>query len=427
LQPGAVRFYSVFTRRSGGHSGPASSGEVLGLFDVRGLRIVGEKNRVCGSWEILPSTARAVVTRTFAGNAPGAVAEEITSGPSGFTDTAVSIGKEYDYKVAVEYSIAGRQSRTRGVVVRVALEAPPEPIAGLEVRKKSATEIEICWDPPVRGSVFLFALPEPPPYKPAAVLDRSAIEEWMPHRIAQTGNTAQWSRPSSLPRFLTAVTVLRERAAIGPSVMDIEDVSGLKGTNQGTRIELLWTWPEGCKTVCVAWRNDRFVVAPHEVKANNSIVTDGKYHVDGGFHLDRPEQKDYFFTVFPGVMVDDTVRYGGGSSDGSRVKVRGGRRQQITYDVKRKLWSRKYELKVESGEPGSVLPDVKLICKRQGPKPVHISDGETVVSVLNKNSPYSVIFDLPGKGYLRLFLAQGKYRDQYQIVDPDRSQLDRTL
>jgi hypothetical protein len=120
------------------------------------------------------------------------------------------------------------------------------------------------------------------------------------------------------------------------------------------------------------------------------------------------------------------VQYGGGSSEESRIRVRGGARVKIHYGIKKPFFGKQLELTVESGNEGDALPELRLIANTSGLQPTSVDDGQEVLHIENRTSPFETLFEMRRKGFLRLFLADRALSDRYQIIDPNPKDLNRT-
>jgi hypothetical protein len=337
----------------------------------------------------------------------------------------VALGNEYEYRVAVEYSFEGRRRVTNGVTVRALLEFPPEPVTTLQISAINFNQLRISWETPKHGEVHLFALDEPPRASPGTYLETQVLANWNRYRVQHSENSARWSRMMGKSRFLAVVTTVGERAVMGACFFDVEDVTEITAEHLQGAIQLLWRWPAECGSALVAWRHDSFPALPGDAVGKQEITL-GSYRLAGGFRLLNPEPKPYYFTIFTGVLVDGSMHYGAGSSEESRVLVLAARRLPVTYFVTKSLLRNKYQLRITCEEQGTALPELVLISNPSGVQPRDAEQGNVILRVANAVSPFRQTFQMPRAGYLRLFISQTSLSDQYQIVDPPPSQLDRT-
>jgi hypothetical protein len=315
----------------------------------------------------------------------------------------------------------GQTIRTRGISQRVTWEAPPEPVAELNV-KAEGSFIEVSWTSPPRGTVHIYALEKDPGIKVGLRLNQTDLAAWKNRLTPSSANSALAQAATGRVVYFAPVTVLGDWAVAGNvfRFVDIPDITGLTAQHFGKYIELQWTWPPNCNLTLVAWRRDRYPATPDDLTAQKQELPRARYNLIGGFKLEQPAAQNYYFTVFSGIVTGDTRIFGGGQAKGCRANVTGSA-AALRYSISKSIWKRSWELVVKSET--ELLPELVLVLRRDGIQPLNANEGE-IVARLPAGAPLAPLsFTLSGTGYLRLFCADQAQSKLCQIKDPDPRQL----
>lgn len=249
---------------------PLVSPDVLVAPEVEDVRASDARARVDAAWRTPPGAHRVTVVRT--GPRPETTATEIAASPQGFRDDGLAPGT-YEYRIACVYrTAAGREVRSPGLRLRRTVHPWPDAVTALTVRPGDTPgTLTVGWTGGDRGDVRLLEWPGPPP--PAGE-DLPTTADRLPPPLpwpatgpgTDTGTgtgtgtgSAELRPPRGTTARLTAVTVLGERAAAGPSVrVDVpEAVEALTVRRVGPgRARLTFDWPGTADRVLVRWWQD---------------------------------------------------------------------------------------------------------------------------------------------------------------------------
>ncbi len=206
------------------------------------------------------------------------------------TDGSVS----YHYRLVAEYS-KGRAipHRTAGAVVSCTPRPPPEPVSDLSVSSSgglftasftSNDEPELfISSPEVDLGMSTCA---------ATALDRSAKR--VQGVIKGHDGSMSFRLPEGTVGRVYAVHTIGGTAVIGNGVKvsTLPDVSDARHVMDGDVCSLTFRWPEGCQSVKLALRSDRYPEGDADGESEASLPKD-KYVREGSFRFKVPYQRTY--------------------------------------------------------------------------------------------------------------------------------------
>ncbi|MGK5637172.1 hypothetical protein ACSNOK_02460 [Streptomyces sp. URMC 126] len=270
--------YAVLPLAGGRIAGlPLVSPDVLVAPEADEVRLSDARARIEAEWRTPPEARRVVVVRS--GPSPDATAAEIPAALHGFRDEGLSPGT-YEYAIRCVYRTAdGREIRSPGLRVRRTVHPWPTAVTALTVGPGSTPgTLEATWTGGDEGTVSLREWPGTPP---PAGRDLLPGADPLPPPLPwpRTGPTA-FRPPPGTAAYLTAVTVLGERAVTGPSVrVDVpEAVRALTVRRAGAgRARLTFEWPGEADRVLVRWWQGG--------EAGERVVARSTYFREG-LHLD---------------------------------------------------------------------------------------------------------------------------------------------
>jgi hypothetical protein len=258
---GADLCYAVFASRGGPHwSAPAATAAVTIAPDVSAVHVEVTADAATVTWR-MPAGARQVrVERTAVGRR-SSVPAELTR----FTDTGLTPGTEYTYRITAVYrGPDGSDRGSGGVTVSASPAHAPVPVGELAVQA-GLSAVEVSWAPPPHGRVELL-ISQTPPRWPAGTEPGEAALAAFGRPVTGTPRPDGSGRVTlSLPapsgrRYLLAVTKVGRRAVAGARAElglaePVRELVArrLVGTDGPDQAELSWVWPEGAVSSIITW------------------------------------------------------------------------------------------------------------------------------------------------------------------------------
>ncbi|MFB7514638.1 hypothetical protein [Streptomyces sp. NPDC056144] len=250
-QRGTLVRYAVFPLRDGVPDGPPLvSHPLLVAPEVEDLTVTDGPARLTARWTRPSRTDR--VTAALRGPGGAVVArQQVGAGVDTYTFTGLRPGA-YTVEVVCHHPpVESPGVRADAVVHRwpeqvTALVAEPDPESGLRFRVRGGDGAE----------VRLVTWPEPVP-APGTGLRTAELPAPLPWAAVGTPHPVE--PPSAYTGPVVAVSVLGERAVVGPSVrVDVPaPVTGLRGIRETDgRVRLVFDWPPGAGAVEVAWEQN---------------------------------------------------------------------------------------------------------------------------------------------------------------------------
>lgn len=435
VKSGTFVFYAVFAVRAGAASAPAASDGVLAAAEVNKLVLSPAEGEISGSWE---QPARCVVRVFRQEGAPPVRAGEGTAVEvthRSFVDAPLTNGKTYGYRVCAEYRLpTGKVVLTPGVTAMARPEAPPAPITDLALAASRDGGLTLTWTAPPGGTVAIHRLSARPRWPRGATLTLEEVGALGTSLGARAGGIS--ADDPSPPRgvcYYLPVTVAGDQVVAGDAreFVSIPDVSALELDDFGSYIQLRWAWPEGCTLVTVAWRPDTFPRGHDDRQAKMARLTRGEYEVLGGFKIERPEAVPYRIKVFAGATLEGVARFSSGLTPDCQGEVRVKERATVAYRLSRGVIRRnRVTIRLSATEPHLALPELVVVVKRGGDRPLDAEDGKVVKAIpraalpANQDVVYDVdLADVASPAYLRLFFKDRRSYDQYKLDEPPTAEM----
>ena len=266
---GTRLFYSVFAARGGdAWSPPAMAAPTMFTPEVAGVSVTVSDASVSASWRPHPGVHAVHVVRREDGPPQGPDdGTAVEAWLTGFADTGLSTGTEYHYRIATWYRGAdGRPGRSAGVIVRAVPEPALRPVAVLDITGPGdGTPVFLAgWTPPPYGRVRLVLSDKPLPLPVGTCItpQEAATHAEIPGvpRRGSDGRDVLELRPPSGKHYITALTVGRSAAVVGPSaeVWLVEPVRGLCADRMHDEVQLGWIWPDDATDAVVRWPSGEY-------------------------------------------------------------------------------------------------------------------------------------------------------------------------
>ena len=253
---GADLRYAVFAGRGGPQwSAAAAADPVIFAPDVTDVALDVTADTVAVVWRPAPGAAEVRVTRATEGRET-----HVTSGMTGFSDTGLTAGEEYLYRITAVYRTADGSLRSSpGVTVRAIPAPEPVPVAAIDVQLDTSF-LRLSWTPPPLGRVDLILSQVKPPWPEGTEPPPSELAGFgrpVPGspRPAGPGRVAVEIPPPPGRHYLLAVTWVGTRAVAGAraELGLAEPCRGLEAERLYDEAQLSWIWPDGAIDAIVTW------------------------------------------------------------------------------------------------------------------------------------------------------------------------------
>jgi hypothetical protein len=411
---GVAYYYCVFAERGGIYSkGLASTTATANLNEIADVEAEPGNKFVKLKWSPLPQGAVAKIYRSASG-----IEEYIQSSSStGYTDSPLTNGTAYRYRLALEYSIDGKRQETKGVSLIAEPEKFPEPIAALRVKQASEESFHAQWDSEEKAELFYSE--QEPPFKYGVTISSKKLLEFMqPLEIIKRGDGwAQFSYKGERIIYVAAIVKAGVSAIFGKTVrvrkgksVVIEHVS-LANEKLCIRIKKY----EGANQYMVLYRHDKYSEDAEDPEAKFKYFTARQLDAAGCLEISPVAQLDYYLTVYAIMKDGDTIDF----SSGKEYLFKNSLKETVIYSIK-KGFGNKATIKFSSNETTFTLPSIEVMYS-VGVLPMHKSSSTPLGSVagLAVAGAYSVSLKFPGKipknVYVKPFLAEDSLDGQFTL------------
>ncbi len=321
VSPGALVSYAVTARRLGISSGVTRTSMLLVAQEVDALSATEGDGEVVLKWRLAAPGASVHIERRTEPNGTEPDRRRRVEGTT-YRDEQVANGREYVYRVVVEYPDGdGGVFRTSGREVRARPTAPPEPVGRLAL-ETSDGEVSIRWDEPPVGSVVIYRTDSIPAQPPGSILDARSLDR-LGQKVRPAGaGLAVDARPGGVSYYVP-VTVVGSLASLGTASLHIglADVAGLNAESDGDDVVLRWRWPAGCTEALVIWRRDRAPLGPDDA-TEKAKTTNMKYDITGGWRFTPEGGEPYHFAVVAGARMGNALHWASSPGTDATVVVR---------------------------------------------------------------------------------------------------------
>ena len=414
--PGTAYYYAVFAERGGVYSkGLVSTSAVTNLHEIADAEAEPGNKFVKLKWSPIPQAAVVKIYRS-AGGAEEYIQSTISLA---YTDSPLTNGTTYRYRIVLEYSIDGKKQESKGVPLVVEPIKFPEPIAKLRIKQEGEGIFLAEWGN--EEDAELYYSEQEPPFKYGSTIGAKKLLEHMhPLEITKRGEGwAQFSHEGEQIIYVTAIVKASAQAIFGKTVrvrkgksVVIERVS-LASEKLCIRINEY----EGATQYMVLYKHDKFVEDTEDHEANCQYFTTKQLDESGCLEISPVVQKDYYLTVY--AIIKDN-----GQTDlsiGKEYLFRNGAKTTVNYSFSKKMFSNKeVVIKFSSKEKKFVLPSIEIMYSI-GALPMHKSSSKLlkVVEGSDVDGTYSATLDFQGKipqnVYVKPFLTNDSQNSQYEF------------
>jgi hypothetical protein len=253
---GADLRYAVFAGRGGWQwSPPAAADPVIFAPDVTDAALDVTADAVGVVWRPAPGASEVQVVRVTDGREA-----TVESGMTGFSDTGLTAGQEYLYRITAVYrAVDGTLRYSPGVTIRVIPAPTPVPVEVIDVQMDGDV-LRLSWTPPPLGRVDLILSQTKPPWPPGTEPAPSELAGYgrpVPSspRPAGPGRVGVEIPPPSGRHYLLALTWVGPRAVAGAraELGLAEPCRGLEAQRLLDEAQLSWIWPAGAVNAIITW------------------------------------------------------------------------------------------------------------------------------------------------------------------------------
>lgn len=412
--PGSVCAWSVFARRAGALSMPASSEAVSFAPEVRELRAEAGDGAVALRWRPEVGTAEILVQRS--GPEGESFEIEVPAGRAGVVDRDVENGVLYTYSVAARYP-DGRL--TDGVRAAARPVGRPEPVRDLRATAIPGA-VRLDWTSPADGAVRVYRLASQPP-APGAELDPRQLDS-LGTALRSSLDTAE-DRDAGTASWYVPVTSAGQYHVAGPAALHVAApaISDLEVSDLRTELHVSWVWPDGVDEAAVLWRSDAPPSGAGDHAARRLEVARATYQLRGCRIPCDPEE-DLHVLVCTGVRIEGELHFGEAGHSARRSLTRAAERV-LRYEVVRTRGLRPQVVVRFDADSEGKLPDLVVV---QGDGVMPTSPDSAAIE-LGRLGPGAAaagpaleipLSRLRRPAFIRAFLADPEDRRRYRLVDP---------
>ena len=302
-EAGTPWYYAVFSRRGGVSSTrPATTGPHLVLAGVTGLDLEAANRQVTLRWTPPAGCVRVEVWRAV-GREPRIHGEgrriQVTNHSA--VDGGLTNGTTYGYRILpVFMGASGKELFGPASKRTVTPVAPPAQVEDLAARRQERTVL-LTWTPlPDPVQVQIRGTDDIPTYTPGQIVSTAAAGQFG-EAVPLTGTGSTQVELSGQGRmYFVPLSVLAQTAVVGPAVAvtTLDDVVDLQTRLLPDRIVLTWAWPAGTTEALVRYSHETYPTSPVDGPGAADRITASLYKSQGGWVLEKPARRRYFFTVF---------------------------------------------------------------------------------------------------------------------------------
>ena len=366
-------YYNVFAERAGIYSRGADGDfkEVINLFEASKVAITADNSSLNISWESLPSNATAEIYETR-GN--GVEEHIVSSSTNNYLITNLTNDKQYRYKLALSYLVAGKKQQTKGIIITGIPTCPPQPIDMLRIKPVQESQFEAIWIKPNVGEVRLYGSTNKPEYLIGDVVSVIELEQKMSQLQQQnlsnqtmnslkkdeTGASFQYSGIG--PMYVVAVVVKAGSAVFGNlvranvgEIVTIKDIRLVNG-----KINIYIKPPENATGFVVLHRFDQFPTDIGDIKTVRKYIPMKQYQLNSAIVLDAIEERRYYFTVYAEFKENGEKDY----SSGADYLFDNCAKMNITYSIsvnKKIFGENSVVLEFEADSMKFILPEIEIM------------------------------------------------------------------
>lgn len=311
---GPVRHVQVWVhaghdRETAADAEPVLHAECVVVARVRDARVREDGPSVVGQWRVPPGVASVDVLRVPRERArrdghsdPEFRLPALRPFVNGFVDDGAERGRRYVYEMSVEVEVEGTRYRSDPTKVEVEVSAVLNPVTDLRVVQvpDDRSVVDLEWTTPEAGEVRIFRTPK----APAAGFDERVVRVAdLPD--ARLTDEADVGRPVDVrpdgtstvvgvpwldgwtSAYLTPVTVLGDRAAVGPSTLAYRliEVRHAEIVERTHRQIVTFAWPEGADSVLAYLGGPRETAEEAAERGHPEEISRAQYVAQGGMYF----------------------------------------------------------------------------------------------------------------------------------------------
>lgn len=311
---GPVRHVQVWVhagpdRETAAGTEPVLHAECVVVARVRDARVREDGRSVVGQWRVPPGVTSVDVLRVPRERArrdghsdPEFRLPALRPFVNGFVDDGAERGRHYVYEMSVEVEVEGTRYRSDPTKVEIEVSAVLAPVTDLRVLPvpDDRSVVDLEWTTPEAGEVRIFRTPK----APAAGFDERLVRvaDLLDARLtdgADVGRPVD-ERPDGTSSmvgvpwldgwtsaYLTPVTVLGDRAAVGPSTLAYRliEMSHAEIVERTHRQIITFAWPEGADTVLAYLGGPRETAEEAAERGHPEEISRAQYVAQGGMYL----------------------------------------------------------------------------------------------------------------------------------------------
>lgn len=442
IEAGQEYYYAVYAVRGEACSHTAAMrGPIMQLAEIKGLQVIPGDCCINLKWQTPPKAYAVEVWRQENGVLAKKNNGQKLTGVrlDGVTDSKLKNGTRYGYLITVIFQDShGKSHFTQGITCQSRPIEPPQPVSDLTVTKQGDS-LEINWTPPNRGTVQLF-YSEQALFSEGDHLPLNRLSELGTPIMVQRQGYVRWHICFQGQIFIVPVTVEEEIAIIGraKAVTSLNEVSHLRGQVNYNKLYLEWKWPPGTRQVLVAYSHNNYPSDPNDSLATLQQVTKQAFDKNSAFVISKPQNRDYYFSVFVAAGEGDKVIY----SSGEHCFVANSGYQEIFYQIqlKKGLFGifgifgifgkvKSIQLILSSRNGNLTMPEAVLV-KKVGNPPLRRAEGSVIYTIAANTvvgkKPLVVTIPLQESqknSYAKLFLTDKKDEQRCRLVQSNQNKL----
>lgn len=420
IVPGAQYFYAVFAERAGVYSKALISNEpVSNLFEISGVAVASGDGLLQFTWEPIAENATVKLERIENGK----TVKLTCNNRSTFVDMELINGREYQYKIFIQYAIGIKKINTAGVNVTGIPLRPPLPIDKLIVKPIQNNDFQIEWENPENADIKFYYSEKKPEFFSGDILPLSTLESTMkPLLVQKTGNvTGTFSYASEDLIYIVAAVVKAGSAVVGTiararkgGAVKINDITPVNG-----KLLISVNLPKDATGFVVLYRLDQFPEDISDVKTTRKYIPLKQYEYDSGLLIDASEQQNYYFSVFAEFKKDGEKNY----SVGTDRLYSNVPKEVITYsiDVSKKLFRPSVlTLTFEAENKKFLLPEIDIMSSI-GVAPMFKKSAKMFYKIekqeVDGTAEYKITLEkgMPKDTYIKAFLRDESLQGRYQL------------
>lgn len=432
IEAGIPYYYNVFAERAGTYSKGASGDfkEIVNFFEVHKVTITTGDSTLKVAWDDLPGNASAEIYEVQMDGSENHIA---SSTANHYLIVNLVNDRQYRYRIALSYLVAGKKQETKGIIVSGMPTCPPMPIDTLRVKPLQEGQFEAVWVKSNTTDVRLYGSTDKPPYFVGDVVSISELEQKMTqlqqmNLSAQTKSTmkkdeegAAFQYSGNILMYVVAVSVKAGSVVFGnlARVSVGENVTVKSVRNVNGKINIYIEPPQNATGFVVLHRFDQFPTDIGDINTVRKYIPIKQYQLNSAIVLDAAEEKKYYFTVFAEFRDDGEKDY----SSGADYLFDNSAKTNITYSIsvnKRFFGENSLALEFEADTREFVLPEIEIM-SAVGNTPMFKASAKLFYTIPCQNVNGSVEIkipipkNMPKDTYIKAFFKDDLMQNRNQL------------